>query len=80
MAQWKQIQLGIMRLLVRPLASPVGKGSSIAMNCVAGRRRGLHPMLLLLWCRPAPVAPIRPLAWEPPYAAGTALKSKIKIK
>ena len=29
---------------------------------------------LWLWCRLAPAAPIRPLAWEPPYAAGSALK------
>ena len=27
-----------------------------------------------LWCRPAATAPIRPLAWEPPCAAGVALK------
>ena len=27
-----------------------------------------------LWYRLAAVAPIRPLAWEPPYAAGAALK------
>ena len=32
--------------------------------------------LLWLWCRLAAVAPIRPLAWEPPYALGAALKSK----
>ena len=25
--------------------------------------------LLWLWCRPAAVAPIQPLAWEPPYAS-----------
>ena len=31
-------------------------------------------MLLWLWCRPAAVAPIQPLAWEPPYAVGAALK------
>ena len=31
-------------------------------------------MLLWLWCRLAATAPIRPLAWEPPYAAGVALK------
>ena len=31
-------------------------------------------VLLWLWCRPAAVAPIRPLVWEPPYAAGAALK------
>ena len=28
------------------------------------------------WCRSAAVAPIQPLAWELPYAAGMALKSK----
>ena len=32
------------------------------------------PVLLWLWCRPAATALIRPLAWEPPYAAGAALK------
>ena len=26
-----------------------------------------------LWCRPVATAPVRPLAWEPPYAAGAAL-------
>ena len=38
------------------------------------------PVLLWLWCRQAAVAPIRPLAWEPPYAASAALKSKKKKK
>ena len=33
-------------------------------------------MLLWLWLRPAAVAPIRPLAWEPPYTASAALKKK----
>ena len=33
-------------------------------------------MLLWLWCRPAAVAPIRPLAWELPHAPGVALKKK----
>ena len=32
----------------------------------------LDPELLWLWRRPAATAPIRPLAWEPPYAAGVA--------
>ena len=32
--------------------------------------------LLWLWCRPATVALIGPLAWEPPYAMSVALKSK----
>ena len=34
--------------------------------------------LLWLWCRLAAIALIRPLAWEPPYAAGAALKKKSK--
>ena len=37
-----------------------------------GCRRGSDPALLWLWHRPAAIAPIRPLAWEPPYAAGAA--------
>ena len=31
-------------------------------------------MLLGLWCRLAAAGPIRPLAWEPPYAVSVALK------
>jgi len=34
------------------------------------------PALLWLSGRPANIAPILPLAWEPPYAAGVALKKK----
>ena len=44
------------------------------MSCGIGRRHGLDPTWLWLWCRSAAVAPIGPLAWEPPYAAGAALK------
>ena len=32
--------------------------------------------LAWLWLWPAAVAPVRSLAWEPPYAAGAALKDK----
>ena len=39
------------------------------MSCV-GCRRGSD--LVWLWHRPAAVALIGPLAWEPPYAAGVA--------
>ena len=42
------------------------------MNGRVGRRHGSDPTLLWLWCRPAGVAPMRPLAWEPPCAAGAA--------
>jgi len=51
------------------------------MSCGVGRRHGSDPTLLWLWHRLAAVAAIQHLAWEPPYAAGAALKSKkIKIK
>ena len=33
-----------------------------------------NPALLWLGCRLAAAAPIRPLAWKPPYASGRALK------
>ena len=33
-----------------------------------------------LWHRPAATAPIRPLAWEPPYAVGEALQKQHKSK
>ena len=44
------------------------------MSCGVGRRRSLDPALLWLCRGPVSTAPIRPLAWEPPYAAGAALK------
>ena len=50
------------------------------MSCGVGRRRDLDPtglwLWLWLWRRPEATAPIRPLAWEPPHAAGLALKSQ----
>ena len=67
MVQQKQIQLGTMRLRVRSLASL--SGLRIQRCCE-------------LWCRSATTAPIRPLAWEPPYTVGAALemeKDKIYI-
>ena len=45
------------------------------MSCGVGRGHGSDPVFLWLWCRPAAVAQIRPLAWEPPYAIGAALKT-----
>ena len=44
------------------------------MSYGVGCSLGSDPALLQLWCRPAATAPIHPLAWEPPYAGGTALK------
>ena len=50
------------------------------MSCGVGRRHGWGPMLLWLWHRPAATAPIRPLAWKTPYAAGAALEKAKKTK
>ena len=47
---------------VLPVSYPVGR------RCGSG--------LMLLWCRPAAVALIRPVAWEHPYATGVDLKKK----
>ena len=44
------------------------------MSCGVGRRCDSDPALLWLWCRPVAITPIRPLAWEPSYAAGAALE------
>ena len=38
------------------------------MSCGVGHRHGLDP------------APIRPLAWEPPYAMGVALEKTLPPK
>ena len=48
------------------------------MSCGIGYRHGSDPVLLWLWRSPAATALIGPLAWEPPYAAGTALKRQKK--
>ena len=46
------------------------------MSCGVGCRWSLDPTLLWLRCRPAAVAMIRPLAWEPPHAAGAGVALK----
>ena len=48
------------------------------MSYGVGRRHGSDLAWLHLCHRSAAVASVGPLAWEPPYAAGTALKSKKK--
>lgn len=48
----------------------------LTMSCGVRLRRGSDPALLCLWRRPAATAPIRPLVWEPPYAAGVTLKGQ----
>ena len=43
-------------------------------------RHGSGPALLWLWYRLVATAPIGPLAWEPPYAAGAAQENGKKTK
>ena len=50
------------------------------MSCGVGRRHNSDPMLLWLWNRLEAEAPIRPLAWEPPYAVGAAQEMAKKKK
>ena len=46
------------------------------MSCGVGHRRGSDPELLWL----AATVVIQPLPWEPPFAAGVALKRQKKKK
>ena len=50
------------------------KDPALAVSCGVGHRRSSDPELL--W--PTAMTLIGPLAWEPPYAAGVALKDKKK--
>ena len=61
-----------MRLRVRSLPLLSGLTIGVAVSCGVGCRRSLDPTLLWLWRRLVAMALIRPLAWEPPYAAGAA--------
>ena len=54
------------------------KGSGVTVSCGVGHRCSSN--LALLWHRLADAALIRPLAWEHPYAAYTALEGKKKKK
>ena len=46
----------------------------LPVSCGVGGRCGSDLLLPWFWHRPVTTAPIRPLAWEPPYAMGVALK------
>ena len=51
-------------------------GSIPGLAQSVGHRHDSNLELLGLQCRPAAIALIQPLAWEPSYATGVALKSK----
>ena len=72
MAQW----------LTNPTRNHEVAGSvpGVVMSCGVGCRRSSDPTLLWLWRRLVSTAPIRPLAWEPPYATGAAQEIAQKKK
>ena len=80
MVQWKGIRLVSMRLQVPSLASLSGLGILHCHELWCRSQTVSDLVLLWLQYRPAAVAPIRPLAWESPYAMGATLKSKNKNK
>ena len=50
------------------------------MSCGVGCRLSYDHELLWLWRRQVATATIRPLAWEPPYAAGSCPRKGKKTK
>ena len=80
MAQWKLIQLGTMRLWVQSLASLSGLRIQSCGELWYRSQTRLGSQVAVAVARAAAVALIGPLAWEPPYAAGAALKSQKKKK
>ena len=80
MAQQKRVQIESMRMWVRSLASLSGLRiwHCHELWCRSQMRRSSDLALMWLWCRPAAVVPIWPLAWELPYAMGAALKKQEK--
>ena len=73
MAQRQQTRLASVRMWLQSLAV---LGELRISSCGVGGRCSLDLAWLWLWCRMAAAALIRPLAWEPPGAAGAALKTK----
>jgi len=66
-----------MRLQVRSLALLSGLRIRRCRELWCRSQTRSDPVLLWLWCRLVATAPIRPLAWELPYAMGVALE-KVK--
>ena len=69
-----------MRLWVRSLALLSGLRIRHCHELWCRLQMCLGPMLLWIWRRLVATAPIRPLAWEPPYATGAALEKAKRQK
>ena len=70
--QQKRIRLGTTGLQVRSLALLSGLRIQRGRELWCRSQTQLRSRVAGLWRRPAAIAPIGPLAWEPPYAAGAA--------
>ena len=79
-AQWKLIWPAFVRTQVWSLASLTGLRIWCCCKLWYRCRCSSDPTLLWLWYRPVSRAPIWPLAWEPPFAAGAAIKRQKKKK
>ena len=80
MAQQKWIWLVSMSMLVRSLGLLSGLRIWCCRELWCRSQTWLRSCMLWLWRRSAAAAPIRPLAWEFPYAAGVALKKNSNSK
>ena len=69
-----------MRTQVRSPASLSGLRIWHCPELWSGSQTWFDPALLWLWYRPAAIAPIQPLAWEPPHAVDVALEKTKKKK
>ena len=63
-----------------PWPRSVGQGFGVVLSWGVGGRRGSDPTLLWLWHRLGSYSSDKPLAWEPPYAAGAALEKGKKTQ
>ena len=79
MAQWvKNLTAGV-PVVAQWLTNPTRNHE--VEGLILGLAQWVKDLVFLwLWCKPVATALIRPLAWEPPYAAGAALKTKTKDK
>ena len=66
----------------RPIPALAQWVKDLALLCElwCGSQTRLGSQLLWLWGRPAAIALIRPLAWDPPCALGAALENTKKKK